>query len=188
MLAASYWSLLAPAISMAEESGKYGQFAFVPVAVGFALGAAFVFFADLAMPLRCTDPPVSLTLHPSLTRDQDPEILELLHLRQRLTTHLEKASHFFRSKTIASDLEELILIPAASHSAANSPSACCRSWLNEAIRATSSANSRDEILWFPNQTLPSPWLCLEIQSINIMNRTGDKAVFTLPAVSQTHSK
>lgn len=51
MLAASYWSLLAPAIGMAEDSGKYGSFAFLPVAVGFALGAAFVYFADLAMPL-----------------------------------------------------------------------------------------------------------------------------------------
>lgn len=50
MLAASYWSLLAPAIDMAEDSGKYGSFAFVPVAVGFTLGAAFVYFADLAMP------------------------------------------------------------------------------------------------------------------------------------------
>uniref|UniRef100_A0A673AM32 Zinc transporter ZIP11 n=1 Tax=Sphaeramia orbicularis TaxID=375764 RepID=A0A673AM32_9TELE len=51
MLAASYWSLLAPAIDMAEDSGKYGSFAFVPVAVGFSLGAAFVYFADLVMPL-----------------------------------------------------------------------------------------------------------------------------------------
>ena len=51
MLAASYWSLLAPAIDMAEDSGKYGAFAFVPVAVGFALGAAFVYFADLVMPM-----------------------------------------------------------------------------------------------------------------------------------------
>lgn len=50
MLAASYWSLLAPAIDMAEDSGKYGAFAFLPVAVGFTLGAAFVYAADLAMP------------------------------------------------------------------------------------------------------------------------------------------
>lgn len=50
MLAASYWSLLAPAIEMAEESGKYGAFAFFPVAIGFVLGAAFVYFADLMMP------------------------------------------------------------------------------------------------------------------------------------------
>lgn len=51
MLAASYWSLLAPAIEMAEESGRYGDFAFFPVAVGFALGALFVYFADLMMPV-----------------------------------------------------------------------------------------------------------------------------------------
>uniref|UniRef100_A0A8C2CEU4 Zinc transporter ZIP11 n=1 Tax=Cyprinus carpio TaxID=7962 RepID=A0A8C2CEU4_CYPCA len=51
MLAASYWSLLAPAIEMAEESGKYGHFAFFPVAVGSALGALFVYITDLMMPI-----------------------------------------------------------------------------------------------------------------------------------------
>ncbi|NWX90110.1 S39AB protein, partial [Nothoprocta ornata] len=51
MLAASYWSLLAPAIEMAEESGSFGAFAFLPVAVGFVLGAAFVYFADLLIPV-----------------------------------------------------------------------------------------------------------------------------------------
>lgn len=55
MLAASYWSLLAPAIEMAEESGKYGAFAFLPAAVGFVLGAAFVYFADLMMPFLVSD-------------------------------------------------------------------------------------------------------------------------------------
>ena len=53
MTAASYWSLLAPAIEMAEQSGTYGdegQFAFVPVAAGFVLGAPFVFGADKLMP------------------------------------------------------------------------------------------------------------------------------------------
>ncbi|CAL8300832.1 unnamed protein product [Lota lota] len=66
MLAASYWSLLAPAIDMAEDSGKYGAFAFVPVAVGFTLGAAFVYFADLVMPMLGlgVDPQVSLALPP----------------------------------------------------------------------------------------------------------------------------
>ncbi|XP_070707942.1 zinc transporter ZIP11-like isoform X2 [Pempheris klunzingeri] len=64
MLAASYWSLLAPAIDMAEDSGKYGSFAFVPVAVGFTLGAAFVYLADLAMPLLGVgaDPHTALAL------------------------------------------------------------------------------------------------------------------------------
>ncbi|CAF4925154.1 unnamed protein product [Pieris macdunnoughi] len=49
MTAASYWSLLEPAIEMCKESGMYGdegQFAFVPVAVGFLFGAIFVFGTD----------------------------------------------------------------------------------------------------------------------------------------------
>jgi len=53
MLAASYWSLLAPAIEMAEISGSYGKdgkFAFIPVSVGFVLGAVFVYGADKLMP------------------------------------------------------------------------------------------------------------------------------------------
>ena len=53
MTAASYWSLLAPAIEMAEQSGYYGsegQWAFVPVAVGFALGALFVYSTDVLLP------------------------------------------------------------------------------------------------------------------------------------------
>lgn len=53
MLAASYWSLLAPAIEMAETSGYYGhggKFAFIPVSVGFILGAVFVLGADKVLP------------------------------------------------------------------------------------------------------------------------------------------
>ncbi|XP_059804444.1 zinc transporter ZIP11-like isoform X5 [Hypanus sabinus] len=50
MLAASYWSLLAPAIEMAESSGTYGAFAFFPVGVGFTLGATFVYLADVLLP------------------------------------------------------------------------------------------------------------------------------------------
>ena len=58
MTAASYWSLLAPAIEMAELSGAYGdkgQWAFVPVAIGFVFGALFVFGADRAMPQLVSD-------------------------------------------------------------------------------------------------------------------------------------
>jgi len=49
MAAASYWSLLAPAIEMAEDSKLYGQngeYSFLPVAVGFLLGALFVYGTD----------------------------------------------------------------------------------------------------------------------------------------------
>lgn len=52
MTAASYWSLLAPAIEMATHTGIYGekgQYAFIPVSIGFILGAAFVFYADRLM-------------------------------------------------------------------------------------------------------------------------------------------
>ncbi|XP_016296316.1 zinc transporter ZIP11 [Sinocyclocheilus anshuiensis] len=80
MLAASYWSLLAPAIEMAEESGKYGDFAFFPVAVGFALGALFVYIADLMMPVLGVgmDPHVALAL-PSdakLTKEKKKSSME----------------------------------------------------------------------------------------------------------------
>lgn len=49
MTAASYWSLLEPAISMCKSSSNYGsegQYAFLPVAFGFLFGAVFVFGTD----------------------------------------------------------------------------------------------------------------------------------------------
>ncbi|XP_054987217.1 zinc transporter ZIP11 isoform X2 [Sorex araneus] len=76
MLAASYWSLLAPAVEMAT-SGGFGAFAFLPVAVGFSLGAAFVYLADLLMPHLGTadDPQTALALHldPVSVKKADPE-------------------------------------------------------------------------------------------------------------------
>ncbi|XP_032932925.1 zinc transporter ZIP11 isoform X1 [Catharus ustulatus] len=63
MLAASYWSLLAPAIELAERSGTFGAFSFFPVAAGFVLGAAFVYGADLLLPaLGFSGPPHALAL------------------------------------------------------------------------------------------------------------------------------
>ena len=47
MIAASYWSLLAPAIEMAEESGVT---AWVPATVGFLLGGAFLRVVDMVLP------------------------------------------------------------------------------------------------------------------------------------------
>jgi ZIP family zinc transporter len=47
MIAASYWSLLAPAIEMAEESGVP---AWLPAVVGFLLGGAFLWGVDHVMP------------------------------------------------------------------------------------------------------------------------------------------
>ncbi len=51
MLAASYWSLLAPAIEMAEQSAIYGSFVFLPISLGFAAGALFVYLADVLLPI-----------------------------------------------------------------------------------------------------------------------------------------
>lgn len=47
MIAASYWSLLAPAIEMAEESNAP---AWVPATVGFLLGGAFLWLVDKVLP------------------------------------------------------------------------------------------------------------------------------------------
>jgi len=49
MIAASFWSLLAPAIELAENSGAYGnkgEFAFIPIGFGFLLGSIFVYGCD----------------------------------------------------------------------------------------------------------------------------------------------
>ncbi|XP_063382461.1 zinc transporter ZIP11 [Cydia fagiglandana] len=47
MTAASYWSLLDPAITLCEKQGIYGKYSFLPVAAGFLLGAVFVFGTDV---------------------------------------------------------------------------------------------------------------------------------------------
>ncbi len=48
MIAASFWSLLAPAIDMA--AADYGRWRFVPPLVGFLLGAAFLRLTDRLLP------------------------------------------------------------------------------------------------------------------------------------------
>ncbi|ERL91581.1 hypothetical protein D910_08911, partial [Dendroctonus ponderosae] len=50
MVAASFWSLLSPAIELAGESkyyGENGEYAWAPVALGFLLGSLFVYGADV---------------------------------------------------------------------------------------------------------------------------------------------
>lgn len=47
MIAASYWSLLAPSIEMAEEQGVPG---WLPAAVGFGAGALFLYLLDKLLP------------------------------------------------------------------------------------------------------------------------------------------
>jgi len=57
MMAASFWSLLAPAIEMTEAKGESG---WIPAAVGFLLGAVFISLTDRILP----------HLHPSFRLEQ----------------------------------------------------------------------------------------------------------------------
>ena len=53
MTAASYWSLLEPSIEAAKSSGIYGadgEYAFIPVCIGFVAGSSFVVIADKLLP------------------------------------------------------------------------------------------------------------------------------------------
>jgi ZIP family zinc transporter len=59
MIAASFWSLLAPAIRMAEQEG-YGHWKWIPPLVGFLLGAVFLRITDKLLP----------HLHPGMQIDQ----------------------------------------------------------------------------------------------------------------------
>ncbi|XP_077482748.1 zinc transporter ZIP11 isoform X2 [Stigmatopora argus] len=107
MLAASYWSLLAPAIEMAKDSGIYGSFAFAPVAVGFALGAAFVYLADVALPLlgATADPHIALALasESKMAKEKDPEQLypfsesQAVKLEEGLQLPRKRTSHWSTS-------------------------------------------------------------------------------------------
>lgn len=75
MVSASFWSLLAPAIEVASQSGLYGkegQWAFVPVAIGFLLGGLFVLLADFALP-HAEDVVTTVTATDTLTTAQTEE-------------------------------------------------------------------------------------------------------------------
>ncbi|SKA70362.1 ZIP family metal transporter [Desulfobaculum bizertense] len=56
MIAASYWSLLAPAIDMSEHLGHWS---FVPAAIGFMLGAVFLRVIDMYLPHLHLNAPMS---------------------------------------------------------------------------------------------------------------------------------
>ena len=60
MIAASFWSLLAPAIEMSAAAG-YGRWAFVPALIGFVFGAVFLRIVDRILP----------HLHPDLAADRN---------------------------------------------------------------------------------------------------------------------
>ncbi|XP_055430999.1 zinc transporter ZIP11 isoform X4 [Bubalus kerabau] len=120
MLAASYWSLLAPAVEMATSSGGFGSLAFLPVAVGFTLGAAFVYLADLLMPHwgAAEDPQTALALNldPLLTKKSDTEGARMLFPESELSIRIgragllsdksENGEAYQRKRAVAADLAE----------------------------------------------------------------------------------
>ncbi|XP_062937265.1 zinc transporter ZIP11 [Cynocephalus volans] len=114
MLAASYWSLLAPAVEMATSSGGFGAFAFFPVAVGFTLGAAFVYLADLLMPHLgvAEDPQTALALNfdsALMKKKADPEGPTLLFPESELSIRIDKSENgeaYQRKKAVATGLLE----------------------------------------------------------------------------------
>jgi len=61
MMAASFWSLLAPSIEMAEQLG-YGSMKWIPPLVGFLVGALFLRLVDRILP----------HLHPGLAKAEGP--------------------------------------------------------------------------------------------------------------------
>ncbi len=52
MIAASFWSLLDPAITKAEENG---DIAWLVVSIGFGLGGVFLYMADKTLPICILD-------------------------------------------------------------------------------------------------------------------------------------
>lgn len=75
MTAASFWSLLAPAIELAESSGSYGkdgEWACLPVAIGFLIGALFVYATDVYMSsTEMLSTSIAPTLHPNSKKNDD---------------------------------------------------------------------------------------------------------------------
>ncbi|KAF7465858.1 zinc transporter ZIP11 isoform X1 [Marmota monax] len=136
MLAASYWSLLAPAVEMATSSGGFGAFAFFPVAVGFTLGAAFVFLADLLMPHlgAAEDPQTALALNfdAALMKKSDPTGPTLLLPESELSIRIgstgllpdksENGEAYQRRKAVAASLPEGLAHLAPSHGSPAQPS------------------------------------------------------------------
>ncbi|KAL4687329.1 hypothetical protein H8959_019457 [Pygathrix nigripes] len=130
MLAASYWSLLAPAVEMATSSGGFGAFAFFPVAVGFTLGAAFVYLADLLMPYlgAAEDPQTALALNFGSTlmkKKSDPEGPALLFPESELSIRIDKSENgeaYQRKKAAATGLPEGPAVPVPSRGNLAQPS------------------------------------------------------------------
>lgn len=96
----------------------------------------------------CTNLPASFMFHLFLTHEQNPKVLEFLHLGKGLSSNLEMASRLFSDSAPWP-------WPWTCWFSSRRPSACWKSRSDEA-NTTSSANRRDEILWSLNPSPSSP--------------------------------
>ncbi|XP_014211371.1 zinc transporter ZIP11 isoform X1 [Copidosoma floridanum] len=112
MVAASYWSLLKPAIEMAEKDSTYGsngEYAFAPVAMGFLLGALFVYGTDaLITSLGIQSPNVLLAMQSVGTNNKQQQQQRLSRRAGKLKSDKEDfdddSSQFCDSRTYAAGL------------------------------------------------------------------------------------
>ncbi|XP_015510973.1 zinc transporter ZIP11 isoform X1 [Neodiprion pinetum] len=108
MIAASYWSLLSPAITAASESktyGENGEYAFLPVGLGFLIGAAFVYGTDvLISALGVQSPNVVLAMQ-SVGTKQRRKILAKLKSDQDIDDSIIVSEVNVSGAKVYSDIE-----------------------------------------------------------------------------------
>ncbi len=101
---------------------------------------------------HCTNSPASLLIHSPLTHEQVMSWNSFTWGKDSFPTRSGQSIGFLL-RTTASDLGVLILIQAASQSAANQSSECWRSKTDDVIRTMSSVKSSNAILSPPNCNL-----------------------------------
>ena len=109
MIAASFWSLLAPSIEYAQSS--YGELSWLPAAIGFLVGGFFLRLIDAVVP------------HLHLSKD----ISEAESVPEHSRKKLSKTALLFLAITIHNFPEGLAVGVAFGALAAN-PSPCRRDW------------------------------------------------------------
>jgi len=106
---------------------------------------------------HCTHLPINLILQPAITCEQDPEILEVLHLEKQPPTPI----HLFQLRTVALDVEVLFLI-------LTTLELVLKWFARTSLRQTQSPS-----LWlFPRSSLLRLQLQLSLPHLSIANPTG----------------
>lgn len=128
MLSASFWSLLNPALELAQKSAWFGGVPCVPVALGFLLGAGFVHLADWALKDYRFEPVVRAEHEPTTPDALRPEIDKFVKSRAqtqwRRTVLMSVARVVFRSAAkLIAFLCSVVAITA--HNVRQCSSGCC---------------------------------------------------------------